>query len=99
MLFDMIGYDYSTPVCIRPFEKRTFYAVAMSASPYVCPSVRPSAFSGLFQHALRYQFQTRYLHSLGGMTCRVLVSSQVGHFDRIYRQKYVELIFLQSRFH
>ena len=33
---------------IRPFEKRTYYVVAMS----VRPSVRPSAFSGLFFNML-----------------------------------------------
>ena len=54
----------------------------------VRPSVRPSEFSGLFfQHALRYQFETWYMHSVGGTTCRVWVSSQLGHFDLVYSQK------------
>ena len=35
-------------VFIRPFEKRTYYAVVMSVCPSVRPSVRPSEFSGLF---------------------------------------------------
>ena len=41
---------------IRPFEKRTYYAVAMSVRPSVRlsvrPSVRPSGFSGLFFNML-----------------------------------------------
>ena len=52
---------------IRPFEKRTYYAVVIS----VRPSVR--VFRTCFQHALRYQFETWYLHSVGGTTCRVWV--------------------------
>ena len=43
-------------VFIRPFEKRTYYAVAMSVRPSVRlsvrPSVRPSGFSGLFFNML-----------------------------------------------
>ena len=43
-------------VFIRPFEKRSYYAMAMSVRPSVrlsvCPSVRPSAFSGLFFNML-----------------------------------------------
>ena len=59
-------------IFIRPFEKRTYYAMAMSVRLSVRPSVRPSEFSGLFfQRALRYQFETWYMHSVGGTTCRV----------------------------
>ena len=38
-----------------------------------CPSVRPSVrvFRTFFQGALRYQFETWYMHSVGGTTCRV----------------------------
>ena len=39
-------------IFIRPFEKRTYYAVAMSVRLSVRPSVRPSAFSGLFFNML-----------------------------------------------
>ena len=57
--------------------------------PSVCPSVRPSVrvFRTFFQRALRYQFETWYIHSVGGTTCRVWVSSQLGHFDLVYSQK------------
>ena len=56
--------------------------------PSVCPSVRPSVrvFRTFFQHALRYQFETWYMHLVGGTTCRVWVSSQLGHFDLVYSQ-------------
>ena len=39
----------------------------------VCPSVRPSVrvFRTFLEHALRYQFETWYIHSVGGTTCRV----------------------------
>ena len=55
----------------------------------VCPSVRPSVcvFRTFLQHALRYQFETWYIHSVGGTTCRVWVASQLGHFDLVYSQK------------
>ena len=55
----------------------------------VCPSVRPSVhvFRTFLQHALRYQFETWYIHSIGGTTCRVWVASQLGHFDLVYSQK------------
>ena len=57
--------------------------------PSVCPSVRPSVrvFRTFFQRALRYQFETWYMHSVGGTTYRVWVSSQLGHFDLVYSQK------------
>ena len=63
--------------------------------PSVCPSVRPSVrvFRTFLQHALRYQFQTWYRHSVGGTTCRVWVASQFGHFDLVYSQKYVKHTF------
>ena len=55
----------------------------------VRPSVRPSVrvFRTFLQHALRYQFETWYIHSVGGTTCRVWVASQLGHFDLVYSQK------------
>ena len=57
--------------------------------PSVCPSVRPSVrvFRTFFQRALRYRFETWYMHSVGGTTCRVWVSSQLGQFDLVYSQK------------
>ena len=64
--------------------------------PSVCPPVRPSvrpSFPDFFQRALRYQFETWYMHPVGGTTCRVWVSSQLGHFDLVYSQKQVKLNF------
>ena len=77
---------------IRPFEKRDVLCrgnVRPSVCPSVCPSVRPSVrvFRTFLQHALRYQFETWYIHSVGGATCRVWVASQLGHFDLVYSQK------------
>ena len=63
----------------------------MSVRPSVCPSVR--IFRTFLQHALRYQFETWYIHSVGGTTCRVWVASQLGHFDLVYSQKLVKHIF------
>ena len=87
-LFQNIAY-LNTWLFIRPFQKRTYYATAMSVRLSVRPSVRPSVrvFRTFFQRALRYQFQTWYMHSVGGTTCRVWVSSQLGHFDLVYSQK------------
>ena len=63
----------------------------------VRPSVRPSRLRPPVRPSvLRYQFETWYIHSVGGTTCRVWVESQLGHFDLVYSQKYVKLIFLQS---
>ena len=69
--------DKEQIIFIRPFEKRTYYAVAMSVGLSFCPSVRPSvrAFRIFLQHALRYQFETWYIHSVGGTTYRVWVAS------------------------
>ena len=53
--------------------------------PWRCPSVR--IFRAFLQHALRYQFETWYIHSVGSMTCRVWFASQLGHFDLVYSQK------------
>ena len=63
--------------------------------PSVCPSFRLSVhvFRTFLQHALRYQFETWYIHSVGGRTCRVWVASQLGHFDLVYSQKKVKPIF------
>ena len=49
-----------------------------------------------FLHALRYQFETWYIHSAGGTTCRVWVSSQLGHFDLLYSQKWAKPIFFAT---
>ena len=77
---------------IRPFEKRDVLCrgnVRPSVRLSVRPSVRPSVrvFRTFLQHALRYQFETWYIHSVGGTTCRVWVASQLGHFDLVYSQK------------
>ena len=87
-------YWYYRYLCvfIRPFEKRDVLCrgnVRPSVCPSVCPSVRPSVrvFRTFLQHALRYQFETWYIHSVGGTTCRVWVASQLGYFDLVYSQK------------
>ena len=69
---------------IRPFEK-----LDVLCRGNIRPSVRPSVrvFRTFLQHALRYQFETWYIHSVGGTTCRVWVASQLGHFDLVYSQK------------
>ena len=63
--------------------------------PWQCPSVRLSVrvFQTFFQHALGYQFETWYIHSVGATTCRVWVSSQFGHYDLVYSQNEIKLIF------
>ena len=73
---------------IRPFEKRDVLCCG-NVRPSVCPSVRPSVrvFRTFLQHALRYQFETWYIHSVGGTTCPVCVASQLGHFDLVHSQK------------
>ena len=53
-------------------------------------------FSGFFLHVLRYQFETWYIHLIGGVACQVRVSFQSGHFDLLYIQKIVKTIFLHS---
>ena len=47
-----------------------------------------------FQHALRYQFETWYIHLVGSATHQVRVSSQSGHPDILYSQEWVNVIFL-----
>ena len=47
-----------------------------------------------FQHALRYQFETWYMHLVCSATHQVRVSSQSGHPDLLYSQEWVKVIFL-----
>ena len=76
----------------RPVSQWFLYAhlkngrIMLWQCPSVCPSVRPSVrvFRTFFQHALRYQFQTCYMHLVGDTIC--WVSSQLGHFDLVYSQ-------------
>ena len=106
-------------VFIRPFEKRTYYAVAMWQDKFLkfgtqvacCILLDISSvfckkniifrilaiifarfrffevFRAFFLHVLRYQFETWYIHALGGVTRQVRVSFQLGHFDLLYSQK------------
>ena len=71
-------------VCIMPWQ-----------FPSVCPSVRPPVrvFRTFLQHALKYQFETWYIHSVGDTTCRVWVASQLGRFDPVNSQKLVKSVF------
>ena len=65
------------PFLYARLKNGTYYAVAMSVRPSVRLSVRPSVhpsvrvFLTFFQHALRYQFETWYIHLVGDTTCRV----------------------------
>ena len=53
-------------------------------------------FRAFFLHVLRYQFETWSIHAVGGVTRQVRVSFQSGHFDLLYRQKLVKVIYLHS---
>ena len=44
-------------------------------------------FRAFFLHVSRYQFETGYIHAVGGVTRQVRVSFQSGHFDLLYSQK------------
>ena len=44
-------------------------------------------FWAFFLHVLRYQFETWYIHAVGGVTRQVRVLYQSGHFDLLYSQK------------
>ena len=46
-----------------------------------------------FLHVLRYQFETWYIHLVGSATDQVTVSSQLGHYDLLYSQERVRVIF------
>ena len=46
-----------------------------------------------YQHVLRYQFETWYIHLVGSATHQVRVSSQSGHLDLLYSQECVNVIF------
>ena len=92
VISSLVATGFIWVIFIRPFEKRDVLCrgnVRPSVCPSVCPSVRPSVrvFRTFLQHALRYQFETWYMHSVGGTTCRVWVASQLGQFDLVYSQK------------
>ena len=90
-ILDYAGFQYMyfTEFLYARLKSGMYYAVAMSVRPSIRPSVRPSVrvFRTFLQHALRYQFETWYIHSVGGTTCRVWVASQLGHFDLVHSQK------------
>ena len=81
--FKLWIYFYYTPVW------KTDVLCRGNVRPSVRLSVLPSVqvFRTFLQHALRYRFETWYIHSVGGTTCRVRVASQLGHFDLVYSQK------------
>ena len=58
-----------SPFLYARLKNGAYYAVVMSVRLSVRPSVR--VFRTFLQHALRYQFETWYIHLLGGTTCRV----------------------------
>ena len=88
MIFAIVQYKF---LYARLKNGRIMPGQLRSNSPkmFVCPSVRPSVrvLRTFLQRALRYQFETWYIHSVGGTTCRVWVASQLGHFDLVYSQK------------
>ena len=53
-------------------------------------------FRAFFLHVLRYHFETWYIHLIGRVTRQVRVSFQSEHFDLLYSQKKVKVIFLHS---
>ena len=53
-------------------------------------------FGAFFLHVLRYQFETLYIHAVGGVTRQGQVSFQLGHFDLLYSQNEVKVIYLHS---
>ena len=57
------------------------------------PSQRKK-FLDFFQHALRCQFETWYIHLVGSATHQGRVSSQSGHPDLLYSQEWFDVIFL-----
>ena len=57
------------------------------------PSQR-KVFWTFFQHALRYQFETWYIHLVGSATHQVKIFITVGHPDLLYSQEWVNVIFL-----
>ena len=67
-----------------------FYYTPVWKTDVLCRgNVRPSVhvFRMFLQHALRYQFETWYIHSVGGTTCQVWIAKQLGLFDLVYSQK------------
>ena len=50
------------------------------------PSQR-KVFRTFLVHFFRYQFETWYIHLVGGVTCLVRVSFQSGYFDLLYSKK------------
>ena len=44
-------------------------------------------FRAFLLHVLIYQFETWYIHAVGGVTRQVQVSFRSGHFDLLYSQK------------
>ena len=48
---------------------------------------RRKVFRTFFVHVSRYEFETWYIHLVGGVTCQVRVSFQSGHFDLLYSPK------------
>ena len=73
-------------VFICPFEKRLYYAVAMSARP---------SFPDFFQHALRYQFETWYIYSVGAAMSRLSFIT-IGSLWPTLQLKWGPTIFVQS---
>ena len=60
-----------SPFLYARLKNGAYYAVVMSVRPSVRLSLSFRVFRTFLQHALRYQFETWYIHSLGGTTCRV----------------------------
>ena len=88
----VLWYNINPCLCEHNNSNGAFYTPVWKTGrimPWQCPSVRPSVrvFPTFLHHALRYQFETWYIHSKGGTTCRVWVASQLGNFDLVYSPK------------
>ena len=80
-LMDRIRFNCKAPAYILiTISLRVLYARLKNGRfmQWQWTSVRPS-FPGFFQHAFRYQFETWVIHSVGGTTYQVWVSSQLDH--------------------
>ena len=78
-----IIYGHKLPYMKKTRKKKQVCGAACFMAAEIKFSKDVRVFQTFLQHALRYQFETWYKHSVGGTTCRVWVASQLGHFDLV----------------